>query len=242
MMSADAATYAGRVVVVTGASRGLGRLLAEYFLAQEARVVGVSRGESDLIHPDYEHHVSDIADDRAVRELFVAIARSQGRVDIVINNAAVLTSIHAMLMPATRAEEMVRTNLLGGLFVAREAAKVMRKRSFGRIIGIGSMASTLEPVGDSVYAATKAASMTLTGVLAKEFAGYGITVNMVSVSALETDMLRQLPRERVDAVVAGLPLPRLATADDIFNVIDFFASVRSSYITAQTVFLGGIHA
>ena len=137
---------------------------------------------------------------------------------------------------------MVRTNLLGGLYVAREAAKVMRIHSFGRIIGIGSMASTLEPIGDSVYAATKAGLMTLTGVLAKEFAPYGITVNMVAVSALETDMLRQLSREKVDEVVGRLPLPRLATPDDIFNVIDFLASSRSSYITAQTIFLGGVHA
>ena len=226
MMAAEVGKYADRVVVVTGASRGLGRLLADYFLSQEAHVVGVSRGESDLIHTEYEHHMADITDDRSVRNLMVAVARSHGHIDIVINNAAVLTSIHAMLMPAARAEEMVRTNLLGSLYVAREAAKVMRKRSFGRIIGIGSMASTLEPIGDSVYAATKAASMTLTGVLAKEFADYGITVNTIAVSALETDMLRQLPRQKVDAVVAGLPLPRLATPDDIFNVIDFFASVR----------------
>ena len=172
----------------------------------------------------------------------MAIARSHGRVDIAVNNAAVLTSMYAMLMPAGRAEEMVRINFLGSMFVAREAAKVMRKRSFGRIIGIGSMAATLEPVGDSVYAAMKAASMTLTAVLAKEFGGYGITVNTVAVTALETDMLDQLPREKVDAVIESLPLPRMATPDDVFNVIDFFASPRSSYITAQTVFLGGVHS
>lgn len=242
MTKTNVATYAGQVAVVTGASRGLGKLLVGHFLAHEARVVGVSRHQGDVGHARYEHRVCDITDHLAVRDLFVAIARAHGRVDIVVNNAAVLTSIHAMLMPAARAEEMVRTNLLGSLFVAREAAKVMRKRSFGRIIGIGSMASTLEPIGDSIYAATKAASMTLTGVLAKEFASYGITINTVAVSALETDMLRQLPREKVDAVVAGLPLPRLATPDDVFNVIDFFASPRSSYVTAQTVFLGGVHA
>jgi 3-oxoacyl-[acyl-carrier protein] reductase len=241
MTTADA-RYTGRVVVVTGASRGLGRLLADHFLAQDALVIGVSRSETDLRHPMYEHHATDITDDGAVRNLFVSIGRSHGHVEIVVNNAAVLTSIHAMLMPATRAEDMVRTNFLGGLYIAREAAKLMRRRSFGRIIGIGSMASTLEPIGDSVYAAMKAASMTLTGVLAKEFAGYGITVNTVAVSALETDMLGQLPREKVDAVIAALPIPRLATPDDVFNVIDFFASERSSYVTAQTVFLGGIHA
>jgi 3-oxoacyl-[acyl-carrier protein] reductase len=163
-------------------------------------------------------------------------------VDVLVNCAAVLTSIHAMLMPAERAEEMVRTNFLGGFYVSREAAKLMRKRKSGRIINIGSMAVALEPVGDSIYAATKAASMTLTGVLAKELASYEVTVNTVAVSALETDMLRQLPREQVDRVVAGLPLARMATLDDITNVIDFFASPASGYVTAQTIFLGGVHA
>jgi 3-oxoacyl-[acyl-carrier protein] reductase len=137
---------------------------------------------------------------------------------------------------------MIRTNFLGSFFVSREAAKLMRKGRFGRIINIGSMAATLEPIGDSIYAAMKAASMTLAAVLAKEFAGYGITVNTLAVTALETDMLAQLPREKIDAVVAGLPIPRFATPDDIFNVVDFFASPESSYITAQTIFLGGVHS
>jgi 3-oxoacyl-[acyl-carrier protein] reductase len=214
--------YQGMVVVVTGTRKG--------------------RGETTITHAGYEHHAVDVGDDAAVRALFAKIARSHGRVDIVVNNAAVLTSIHAMLMPAPRAEEMIRTNFLGSFFVSREAAKLMRKGRFGRIINIGSMAATLEPIGDSIYAAMKAASMTLAAVLAKEFAGYGITVNTLAVTALETDMLAQLPREKIDAVVAGLPIPRFATPDDIFNVVDFFASPESSYITAQTIFLGGVHS
>lgn len=238
----EGANYAGRVVVVTGARKGLGRMLAEHFLGEGAKVIGLSRGESSIAHPNYDHRTVDVGDDLAVRAVFTAVQRSHGRVDIVINNAAVLTSIHAMLMPAQRAEEMVRTNFLGVFYVSREAAKPMRKAKFGRIINIGSMASTLEPVGDSVYAATKAAAMTLTAVLAKELASYGITVNTLAVTALETDMLDQLPREKVDAVVAGLAIPRFATPDDIFNVVDFFASPRSSYITAQTIFLGGVHS
>jgi len=145
-------------------------------------------------------------------------------------------------MPAESAEAMLRTNVLGVFLVSREGAKLMRRAGYGRIVNIGSMAAALEPVGDSIYAATKAASMTLTGVLAKELAGYGITVNTLAVSALETDMLRQLPRDQVDRVVAGLPLARMATPEDIFNVLDFFASPESSYVTAQSIFLGGVHA
>jgi len=234
--------YQGRVVVVTGARKGLGRILAEYFLDQGARVVGMSRGDASITHASYEHHATDISDDSAVRATFVRIARSHTAVDVVVNNAAVAASSHAMLMSASRAEELVRTNLLGGFYVSREAAKLMRKAKFGRIINIGSIMATLEPVGGSLYAATKAASMTMTAVLAKEFAGYGITVNTLAVSILQTDMLDELPSEKVDAVVAGLPIPRFATPDDIFNVVDFFASPQSSYITAQTVFLGGVHS
>jgi 3-oxoacyl-[acyl-carrier protein] reductase len=241
-MATHEARYSDRVVVVTGARKGLGRMLADHFLAEGARVIGLSRGDSSITHANYDHHSVDIGDDLAVKSAFAAISRSHGRVDIVINNAAVATSSHALLMPASRAEEMTRTNFLGVFYVAREAAKLMRKGKFGRIINIGSMTSVLEPVGGSVYAAMKAASMTLTGVLAKEFAAYGITVNTLAVSALQTDMLGELPREKVDALLAALPLPRLATPDDVFNVVDFFASSRSSYVTAQTVFLGGVHA
>jgi 3-oxoacyl-[acyl-carrier protein] reductase len=234
--------YAGRVVVVTGTRKGLGQILAQYFLEQGAQVIGLSRGESSITHANYDHHRVDVGDALGVRAAFATIARVHGRVDIAINNAAVAASTHALLMPGPQAEEIVRTNFLGAFYVSRESAKLMRKGNFGRIINIGSVLSVLEPVGGSIYAAMKAASMTLTGVLAKEFAGYGITVNTLSVSALQTDMLDQLPREKADALLAGLPLPRLATPDDVLNVVDFFASPRSSYITAQTVFLGGIHA
>jgi len=235
-------TYLGRIVVVTGARKGLGRMLAEYFLAEGAQVVGLSRGESSISHANYQHYGVDVGDEMAVRSAFSKIGRSHGGVHIVINNAAVTASSHAILLPASQAEEIVRTDFLGVLYVSREAAKWMRKGKFGRIINIGSVLSVLEPVGSSVYAAMKAASITVTGVLAKEFASYGITVNTVSVSALQTDMLDQLSPEKRDELLGSLPLSRLATPEDVFNVVDFFASPRSSYITAQTVFLGGIHA
>jgi 3-oxoacyl-[acyl-carrier protein] reductase len=241
-MADSSLDYAGKVVAITGARKGLGRMVADYLLKKGASVVGLSRGEPSLVDASYRNISVDVGDEAAVRDAFIEIARSYGRLDIVVNNAAVLTSIHALLMPAPRAEEMVRTNLLGTLYVSREGAKIMKKGRFGRIINIGSMAATLEPIGDSVYAATKTGAMTLAAVLAKEFAGYGITVNTLGVTAIETDMLGQLPRDRVEQVVANLPIPRLASPDDVFNVIDFFASPRSSYITAQTVFLGGVHA
>jgi len=233
--------YQDRIVVITGSRKGLGRLLADHFLEQGAHVIGISRGEATIAHSRYEHHSADVGDDRSVRETFRRIGRSHGRVDIVINNAAVVVVRHALMTTASQAEETVRTNLLGCLYVSREAAKLMRQRAWGRIINIGSIAAELDPVGEAVYAASKSASMTLAAVLAKEFASYGITVNTVAVTALETDMLGQLPEQAVTELLARLTIPRLAAPADIINVVDFFASPRSGYITAQTVFLGGIH-
>lgn len=241
MTEASGADYTGRVIAVTGAGRGLGRLLVGYFLDRGAWVAGISRSPSEIEHSNYADLPGDVGDADAVRSIFLEIGRRHRRLDIVINNAAVLTSTHALVMPADQAEAMVRTNFLGSLYVAREAAKIMKRGGFGRIINIGSMAAVLEPIGDSVYAATKRASMTLAGVMAKEFAGYGITVNTIAVTALDTEMLAQLAPHRIDAVVDALPLPRRATADDIFNIVDFLAAERSAYVTAQTIFLGGLH-
>ena len=111
----------------------------------------------------------------------------------------------------------------------------------GRIINIGSMAASLEPVSDSVYAACKAGLSTLANVMAKEFGSFNITCNTLAITAIDSDMLRQLPRERIEAIIAALPVPRFAEIDDILNVIDFFAAERSAYITAQNVFLGGVN-
>ena len=241
-MAAGAAKYVDRTVIVTGARKGLGKAIAGHFLDEGASVVGISRGAADWTHARYTHVQADVADDRAVRAAFTQIARTHPRLDILINNAAVLTSVHALFMSAESAEALVRTNLLGTLYVAREAAKLMRRAKWGRIINIGSMAVPLEPIGDSVYAATKAGAITLAAVLAKELAGAGITCNTLGVTAYETEMLAQLPREKIEKVVSALPIPRFALDADVFNVIDFFASELSGSITAQTIYLGGVHA
>jgi 3-oxoacyl-[acyl-carrier protein] reductase len=234
-------TYGGKGVLVTGASRGIGRMLVDHFLAEGADVAGISRGGSELEHERYHHHELDVSDARAVQMAVARIGKQLPSLDIVVNNAAVLTSQYAMIMPPQNAQAMVDVNLLGTFYVSREAAKLMRKAKTGRIINVGSMAASLEPVGDSLYAACKAGVSVLAGVMAKEFSSFNVTCNTLGVTAIETDMLAQLPRETIDGIIAELPVPRYAEPDDIFNVVDFFASDRSSYVTAQTVFLGGIN-
>jgi 3-oxoacyl-[acyl-carrier protein] reductase len=172
------------------------------------------------------------------------ISKQFKRIDIVINNAAVMTSQYAMIMPVKNAVEMVNINLLGVFFVSREAAKLMRGKECGRIINIGSMATNLEPVGDSIYAASKIGMATLANVMAKEFASMNVTCNTVAITAIETDMLRshsETAQIKINEIIKSLPNPRMSTIDDITNVIDFFVSERSSYITSQIIYLGGIN-
>lgn len=234
--------YSGKIVLVTGARRGVGRLITEHFLKQGAQVIGFSKHLDEGEKSDrYRAIEVDVGDADSVAKGFEQVRKQFGRVDIVINNAAVLTSQYAMIMPAAAVKAMLDVNILGTFLVSREAAKLMRKNKWGRIINIGSMAASLEPIGDSVYAASKAAISTLANVMAKEYASLNITCNTLGITGIATDMLSQLPKDKIDSVIASLPLPRYATPDDIFNVIDFFGSERSGYITGQTVFLGGVN-
>jgi len=233
--------YAGKCALITGSRRGVGRLIAEHLLKHGARVIGFARGAATYAHPRYDHFQVDIGDPASVLKGFSDLKKCVDTVHIVVNNAAVLTSQYSMIMPPASAQAMLNTNLLGPFLVSREASKLMRKNKWGRIINIGSMAASLEPIGDSMYAACKAGLATLSNVMAKELAPLNVTCNTLAVSAIKTDMLAQLPQDKIAQVIAGLPIPRFAEPDDILNVVDFLASERSSYITAQTIYLGGVN-
>jgi 3-oxoacyl-[acyl-carrier protein] reductase len=233
--------YKDKIVVITGARKGIGKMIVDDLITQGAKVIGISRSPSDFKDDNYTHHCLDIGDNKKVQSLFRELSRDYKKLDILINNAGALTAQFAFLLTSDNAEEMVKTNLLGTFYMAREAAKLMKKNRFGRIINMGSMVATLEPAGNSVYGATKAGANTLINVMAKEFAGYNITCNTIGISAIETDMFHSAAREPIDKIIESLPINKYACSDDILNILDFFASEKSSNITAQTIYLGGVN-
>jgi 3-oxoacyl-[acyl-carrier protein] reductase len=223
--------YAGKICVVTGASRGIGAVIADHFARNKGVVTRLSRSE---------YWQCDVSDPDNVRKAFRNVMEQYGRVDIVVNNAGLGPAGFAVGMDPTVMSECVSTNLIGTVNVCRDAARLMRQGG-GRIINIGSIHTALEPAGAAIYAATKAAVETFSAAFAKEVAPWGVTVNTIGMASFETDMWRGLSDEKRAEFLALLPIPRMTTKDDITNVVDFFASPRSSFITAQTVYLGGIH-
>ncbi len=164
-----------------------------------------------------------------------------GGLDVLVNNAGVASSQFSLLMSPIQVQEMLTTNMLGTFMMTRETAKVMKKNNFGRVINISSMLSVTETEGSAIYSACKSGIETMSHIMAKEFSSYNITCNTIGMTPVETDMLRSLSDDKVQEILDTLIIKRLASFDDIYNVLDFFSSEKSSFITAQTIFLGGIH-
>lgn len=231
---------ADTVTLVTGARKGLGRYLAEERLALGDRVYGCSREPSDLVSPRYEHVCLDVCDERAVRQMFSRIRREAGRLDHLINNAGIASMNHALLTPMSAVEAILSTNVGGTFLMCREAARLMQATSFGRIVNLISVAAPLQLEGEAIYAASKSAVQTLTQILARELAQFGITVNAVGPTPVQTDLIRGVPQDKIERLLARQAIPRLGTPADVGNVVAFFLRKESDFITAQSVFLGGV--
>jgi 3-oxoacyl-[acyl-carrier protein] reductase len=235
-------TAGPRVVLITGTRKGIGRFLAERHVARGDRVVGVSRTAPDWTLDGYEHFTADVADERAVKSVFLEVRRRHGRLDALINNAGIASMNHVLLTPLSTLRSIFETNVFGTFLFCREAARLMTAKgaSGGRIVNFATVATPLKLEGEAAYAASKAAVVSLTEVLAREFAPFGITVNAVGPTPIETDLIKSVPRAKMDALIARQAIPRMGTMADVANVIDFFLRPESDFVTGQVVYLGGV--
>jgi len=230
-----------RTMLITGTRKGIGRHLAEYYVGRGYRVIGCSRGEPDQPLAGYEHFCTDVTDEARVKELFRQIRGRGDRVDVLVNNAGIASMNHVLLTPMKTVEQIFATNVFGTFLFCREAARMMSAdRRGGRIVNFATVATPLHLEGEAVYAASKAAVESLTRILAREFAPFGITVNAVGPTPVATDLIRSVPREKIDALIARQAIPRMGELRDISNVIDFFIREESDFVTGQVVFLGGV--
>jgi 3-oxoacyl-[acyl-carrier protein] reductase len=228
------------VTLVTGSRKGLGRFIAEHYLAKGHVVVGCSRDESDLVHERYRHFQADVADERSVKPIFTHLRKDHGRLDHLINNAGIASMNHVLLTPMATLDAIFDTNVKGTFLFAREAAKLMQKSGFGRIVNLTTVATPLMLEGEAIYAASKAAVLNLTQVLARELAPMGITVNSVGPTPVKTDLIRAVPKAKLDALLARQAIARFGEPADVVNVIDFFLKKESDFVTAQNIYLGGV--
>ena len=147
---------------------------------------------------------------------------------------------HALLTPLDTAKRLMNTNFLGTFLFCREAARLMQKRRYGRIVNFTTVATPLKLEGEAVYASSKAAVISLTEILARELAEFGITVNAIGPTPVKTDLIRAVPQEKIKKLIERQAIHRLGEFRDISNVIDFFIQPTSDFITGQVLFLGGI--
>jgi 3-oxoacyl-[acyl-carrier protein] reductase len=230
-----------RVALITGSSRGIGRHLVQHLVARDFEVVGCSRSAVETMEAaNYTHVVADVGLEEDIAKLFRAIRTKYGRLDIVINNAAVNPAIGlSMLTTRSAATETLMTNVLGTFSVSREAAKLMMRGKWGRIVNFSSMAARHEVAGEAIYSASKAAVQTLTRVMAKEFYRYGITCNAIAPAAIETDMMNAVPRDALREVLARNAIPEMGRLEDVSNAVDWLIQPESQAVTGQVIFLGG---
>ena len=229
-----------RVIIITGTRKGIGNYLAQQYLADGDIVYGCSRRNCDIEHPNYKHVRLDVSDEPSVVEFVRNVYKEQKRIDVLINNAGMASMNHVLLTPKATAERVFNTNFMGTFLMSRECAKYMIKKKDGRIVNYSTVAVALNLQGELVYSSSKAAIEQLTRVLAGEIGESGVTVNAVGPTPVDTDLIKNVPANKIDELKSRQCIKRLGTFEDVKNVIDFYLRPESNFITGQTIYLGGV--
>jgi 3-oxoacyl-[acyl-carrier protein] reductase len=238
----------GKVAIVTGASRGIGRSIALALAAQGAKVVASARNAEalDSLVAEVEGQggeatavVGDVAVEADAARLVEEAVAAYGQVDILINNAGITRDGLLLRMKSEDWDAVIDTNLKGAFFCIRAAAKVMTKQRSGRIINISSVVGEMGNAGQANYCASKAGLLGLTKSVARELARRNVTVNAITPGFIVTDMTDGMTDKAREAMTEQIPMGRLGEADDVAHAVLFLASDLSSYVTGQILGVNG---
>jgi 3-oxoacyl-[acyl-carrier protein] reductase len=238
----------GRVALVTGASRGIGRGIAEALARQGAKVIGTATTADGAANIDAwlralgvggRGVVLDVASDASVEAVLADIGAKEGAPEILVNNAGITRDNLLLRMQGKEWDDVLSTNLSSLYRLCKACLRGMMKARRGRIVSIGSVVGSLGNAGQTNYAAAKAGMLGFSKALAREVASRNITVNVVAPGFIDTDMTRALDEKQIEALRAQIPLARLGTVADIAGAVVFLASDAGAYITGETLHVNG---
>lgn len=234
-----------KIALVTGATRGIGKAIAEKLVAEGNFVIGTATSEngantiSTYLGENGKGLVLNVTDAESIDAVLKQIKADFGDIDILVNNAGITRDNLLMRMKDDEWFDIIQTNLTSVFRMSKAMLRSMMKKRFGRIITIGSVVGSMGNPGQTNYCAAKAGLVGFSKSLAKEVAARGITVNVVAPGFIATDMTDELNEEQKNAILGNIPAGELGSAQDIANAVAFLASDNASYITGETLHVNG---
>ncbi len=234
----------GKVALVTGASRGIGKAIANQLQALGATVIGTATSTNGAVNiseylGENNGQVLNVTDSDSITTLFNHIKKTHGGIDILVNNAGITRDNLMMRMKDDEWDDIINTNLSSVFRISKAALRPMMKKRFGRIINIGSVVGSMGNAGQVNYSAAKAGLLGFTKSLAREVASRGITVNTVAPGFIDTDMTKTLTEEQKEGIFSQVPANRLGKPEEIASTVAFLASDAAAYITGETIHVNG---
>jgi 3-oxoacyl-[acyl-carrier protein] reductase len=239
----------GRVALVSGASRGIGRAVAIELAAEGAKIIinyktsdekaKAVKGEIEVMGGEAELLRFDISSPEEVKKAVKDLVDKNGRLDILVNNAGLTRDNLLAIMKESEWDDVIDTNLKGAFLLTKAAIRPMIKARWGRIVNITSVAGQYGNPGQANYSASKAGIIGFTRSVARELAERNITVNAVSPGLIDTEMTDALPEKARDAIISQIPMGRIGTPKDVAQAVSFLVSDYASYITGQVIGVNG---
>ncbi|MDP8051773.1 3-oxoacyl-ACP reductase FabG [Pasteurella atlantica] len=234
-----------KIALVTGATRGIGRAIAQELVTKGHFVIGTATSEngaktiSDYLGENGQGLVLNVADETSIETVLKQIKTEFGDIDVLVNNAGITRDNLLMRMKEDEWFDIMQTNLTSVFRLSKAVLRAMMKKRFGRIITIGSVVGSMGNPGQTNYCAAKAGLVGFSKSLAKEVAARGITVNVVAPGFIATDMTEELNEDQKNAILSQIPAGQLGQAEDIAKAVSFLASEDARYITGETLNVNG---